>query len=89
MTKLKLGAIADDKPIRVTVELPAALHRDLVAYAKVLVFANMGAAEMPHTTAAAMRPLPILMFVLLAPWPANPPRRSIRLVGKRSRVRRG
>lgn len=36
MTKLKLGAIADDKPLKVTVELPAALHRDLVAYSEVL-----------------------------------------------------
>ena len=36
MTKLKLGAIADDKPVKVTVELPAALHRDLVTYADVL-----------------------------------------------------
>lgn len=36
MTKLKLGVIVDDKPIKVTVELPAALHRDLVAYAEVL-----------------------------------------------------
>lgn len=36
MTKLKLGAIPDDKPVKVTVELPAALHRDLVAYADVL-----------------------------------------------------
>ncbi|TIV23174.1 MAG: DUF2274 domain-containing protein [Mesorhizobium sp.] len=36
MTKLKLGAIADDKPIKVTVELSAPLHRDLVAYAEVL-----------------------------------------------------
>lgn len=36
MTKLKLGAIADDKPIKVAVELPAPLHRDLVAYAEVL-----------------------------------------------------
>lgn len=36
MTKLKLGAIADDKPIKVTVELPAPLHRDLVAYAEIL-----------------------------------------------------
>lgn len=33
MTKLKLGAIPDDKPVKVTIELPAALHRDLVAYA--------------------------------------------------------
>lgn len=36
MTKLKLGPIADDKPVKVTVELPAALHRDLAAYAEVL-----------------------------------------------------
>jgi hypothetical protein len=35
MTKLKLGPIADDKPVKITVELPAALHRDLVAYAEV------------------------------------------------------
>ncbi len=36
MTKLKLGAIEDDKPVRLTIELPAALHRDLVAYAQAL-----------------------------------------------------
>lgn len=36
MTKLKLGAIADDKPVKVTVELPANIHRDLVAYAEIL-----------------------------------------------------
>lgn len=36
MTKLKLGAIPDDKPVKVTVELPAALHRDLETYAEVL-----------------------------------------------------
>ncbi len=36
MAKLKLGPIADDKPIKITVELPAPLHRDLVAYAEVL-----------------------------------------------------
>lgn len=36
MAKLKLGVIADDKPIKVTVELPAPLHRDLVVYAEVL-----------------------------------------------------
>ena len=36
MAKLKLGPIADDKPVKVTVELPAPLHRDLVAYAEVL-----------------------------------------------------
>ena len=36
MAKLRLGAIEDDKPVRLTVELPAALHRDLVAYAQAL-----------------------------------------------------
>ena len=36
MTKLKLGPLPDDKPIKVTVELSVSLHRDLVAYAKVL-----------------------------------------------------
>ncbi len=34
--KLKLGPIVDDKPVKATVELPAELHRDLVAYAAVL-----------------------------------------------------
>ena len=36
MTKLKLGPLPDDKPVKVTVELPAPLHRDLAAYAEVL-----------------------------------------------------
>ena len=36
MTRLKLGALVDDKPVRMTVELPAAVHRDLTAYAEIL-----------------------------------------------------
>ena len=36
MAKLKLGALVDDKPVKLTVELPAAVHRDLAAYAEVL-----------------------------------------------------
>jgi hypothetical protein len=36
MPKLKLGAIDDDKPVKLTVELPAAVHRDLIAYAAAL-----------------------------------------------------
>jgi hypothetical protein len=36
MTKLKLGPLADDKPVRVTLELPASVHRDLITYAEVL-----------------------------------------------------
>jgi hypothetical protein len=33
MAKLRLGVIESDKPVRLTVELPSAVHRDLVAYA--------------------------------------------------------
>ncbi|MCA0008771.1 MULTISPECIES: DUF2274 domain-containing protein [unclassified Mesorhizobium] len=36
MANLKLGPIADDKPVKVTVELPAPLHRDLSRYAEIL-----------------------------------------------------
>jgi hypothetical protein len=36
MEKLKLSAVPDDKPVRLAVELPAAIHRDLIAYAEVL-----------------------------------------------------
>jgi len=36
MAKLKLGTILDDRPVRLTIELPATVHRDLVAYANAL-----------------------------------------------------
>jgi hypothetical protein len=36
MTKLKLASIDDDKPVKLTVSLPPALHRNLVAYAEIL-----------------------------------------------------
>jgi len=36
MANLKLGPPEDDKPVKLTVELPAALHRDLIAYAEIL-----------------------------------------------------
>jgi hypothetical protein len=36
MAKLKLGPLVDDKPVRLTIELPAQVHRDLTAYAQVL-----------------------------------------------------
>ncbi|MGQ0687022.1 DUF2274 domain-containing protein [Bradyrhizobium sp.] len=32
MTKLKLWPLIDDKPVKLTIELPASVHRDLVAY---------------------------------------------------------
>lgn len=36
MAKLKLGPLLDDKPIKLTIELPAAIHRDLLIYADML-----------------------------------------------------
>lgn len=36
MTKLKLGTLVDDKPVKLSIEFPAGVHRDLVAYAQIL-----------------------------------------------------
>ena len=36
MSKLKLGPLEDDKPVKVSVELSATTHRDLLAYAETL-----------------------------------------------------
>ena len=46
MTKLKLGPLADDRSVKLTVELPAAVHRDLAAYAAALA-AETGQQPMP------------------------------------------
>jgi hypothetical protein len=36
MPKLKIGLLADDKPVKLSLELPAAIHRDLLTYADIL-----------------------------------------------------
>jgi hypothetical protein len=54
MAKLKLATIEDDKPVKVTVELPAAVHRDLVAYSAVLKRETGQAAVDPAKLIAAM-----------------------------------
>lgn len=36
MANLKLGLIPDEKPVKLTVELPAGVHRDLLAYGHAL-----------------------------------------------------
>ena len=46
MTKLKLGPLVDDRPVKLAVELPAGVHRDLVAYAAALA-AETGQQPMP------------------------------------------
>jgi hypothetical protein len=45
MGKLKLGVLDDDKPVKVTVELPATVHRDLMAYSEALSLETGQAAE--------------------------------------------
>ena len=36
MVKLKLGPLVDEKPVKLTVEVPAKVHRDLMAYAEAI-----------------------------------------------------
>ena len=36
MTKLKLGPLVDDKPVKLNVELPASIYRDPAAYGELL-----------------------------------------------------
>jgi hypothetical protein len=36
MSKLKLGPLEDDKPVKLALELSTATHRDLLAYAETL-----------------------------------------------------
>jgi hypothetical protein len=40
MAKLKLSTVQDDRPVKLTIELPADVHRDLVAYAELLACQN-------------------------------------------------
>ena len=36
MPKLKLSLVEDDKPVRLSLEIPAGVHRDLLVYGEVL-----------------------------------------------------
>jgi hypothetical protein len=36
MTKLKLGTVENEKPVKLTIELPGPVHRNLVAYAEAI-----------------------------------------------------
>ena len=36
MTKLKLAPLVDDRPVKLSIELPASIYRDLVAYGELL-----------------------------------------------------
>jgi hypothetical protein len=54
MTKLKLGPLADDRPVKLSVELPAAVHRDLVAYGAALANENGSEVVTPEKLIAPM-----------------------------------
>ena len=36
MAKLRLTSVPDDRPVKLTIELPALVNRDLAAYAEIL-----------------------------------------------------
>ena len=36
MSGLKLGPIVEERPVKLTIDVPAAVHRDLVAYGEAL-----------------------------------------------------
>ena len=47
MSKLKIAVIEDDAPVKVTLDLPAAVHRDLVDYGKAMAAEPGGKAVEP------------------------------------------
>lgn len=47
MSKLRLGPVVEEKPVKLTVELPGALMRDLADYASVHAKLNGLAAPLP------------------------------------------
>lgn len=53
MPNLKLGLIPDEKPVKLSVELPAGVHRDLIAYGEVLA-RETGQAVEPSQLVAPM-----------------------------------
>ena len=54
MTRLKLSDITDEKPVKLTIEVPARLHRDLVAYGIVLNGGEDRGAPAPEQMIAPM-----------------------------------
>ena len=55
MTKLRLGPIEEDKPVKLTIELPGALMRDLSDYAE--VHAKATGLPAPHSPERLIPPM--------------------------------
>jgi hypothetical protein len=47
MSKLRLGPIVDEKPVKLSIELPGNLYRDLVEYAAVHARSNSLSEPLP------------------------------------------
>ena len=62
MTKLKLGPLIEYKPVKVAVELPGPLHRDLAAYAEVLAREQTDRHHQEMLQWLDLNPQPLLMF---------------------------
>lgn len=54
MTRLKLADFASEKPVRMTIEIPARLHRDLSAYAVAVNDGDAKGAPAPERLIHAM-----------------------------------
>jgi hypothetical protein len=54
MSKLKLGPLEDETPVKLTLDLPAAIHRDLIAYAQAHAAETGGKAAEPTRLVAPM-----------------------------------
>jgi hypothetical protein len=52
--KLKLGALEDDTPVKLTLDLPASVHRDLVAYTQMHAIQTGGKPAEPARLAPKM-----------------------------------
>lgn len=54
MTRLKLADLADEKPVRITVEISAKLHRELAVYSAALNGGDAKGAPAPERLIAPM-----------------------------------
>jgi hypothetical protein len=54
MPGLRLGALVDDRPVKMSIELPAAVHRELLAYAAAHADEHGQAGAQPEKLVAPM-----------------------------------
>ncbi|GAN62500.1 hypothetical protein AA0313_1858 [Acetobacter indonesiensis NRIC 0313] len=62
MTKLRINAIPDSRPVKLMIELPAEIHQDLLLYVE-LVLGSAGQSTDAITDAARLVPLMVGRFM--------------------------